>query len=103
MIYSFNQNNSGGYYTEPAKNIIVQDARDEKHATEIALKAGMYFDGVAYGTDCDCCGDRWYPMANEYDHINEAIADASYDLCTGDRIPQYIIVDDLDIDDTVLE
>ena len=103
MIYSFNQNNSGGYYTEPAKHVIVKDARDEKHAAEIALDAGVYFDGVADGLDCDCCGDRWYPMAHKYDHINEAIADASYSLCTGDRIPQWVIVDDLDIDDTVLE
>ena len=99
MIYSFNQNNSGGYYTKPAKHIIVKDARDEKHATEIALKVGMYFDGVAAGLDCDCCGDRWYNLAHEYDHINEAIADASYDLCTGDGVPQYVIVDaDLNID-----
>ena len=20
------------------------------------------FDGVAKGFDCDCCGDRWYPV-----------------------------------------
>jgi hypothetical protein len=103
MIYSFDQNNSGGSYSLPAKHIIVKDARDESHAIEIALKAGMYLDGVADGLDCDCCGDRWYGVASEYDRINEAIADASYSLCTGDRIPQWIIVDDLDIDDTVLE
>jgi len=23
--------------------------------------AGVYFDGVEKGLDCDCCGDRWYP------------------------------------------
>ena len=99
MIYSFDQNNSGGMYARPAKNIIVKDARDESHAIEIALKVGMYFDGVADGSDCECCGDRWYPYAHKFDHINEAIADASYSLCTGDGVPQYVIVDaDLNID-----
>jgi len=103
MIYRFDQNNSGGYYSRPAKNIIVKDARDEKHAVEIALKAGMYFDGVADGTDCSCCGDRWYPYAQEYDHIDKAVAAAAMGYDDGGGIPQHIIVDDLDVDDTVLE
>ena len=93
MIYTFNQNNSGGSYARPAKHIIVKDARDKHHATEIALKAGMYFDGVADGLDCDCCGDRWYNLAHESATIAEAIADASYSLCTGDGVPQYVIED----------
>ena len=104
MIYNFDQNNSGGYYAKPAQNIIVKDARDEKHAIEIALAAGMYFDGVADGTDCDCCGDRWVPMAQEYDSAEEAVADANRSFIDEHNgIPKYVIVDDLDIDDTVLE
>jgi len=104
MIYNFDQNNSGGYYVKPAQNIIVKDARDEKHAIEIALAAGMYFDGVADGTDCDCCGDRWVPMAQEYDSVELAVADANRSFIDDHwDIPKYVIVDDLDIDDTMLE
>ena len=124
MIYNFDQNNSGGYYAKPAQNIIVKDARDEKHAIDIALKAGMYFDGVADGTDCDCCGDRWVPMAQEYDSLKEAVADANRSFIDEHNgVPKYVIVDggsgdsiknwrirgsnyyldDLDISDTVLE
>jgi len=103
MIYSFRQNNSGGYYTQPAKYIIVKDARDSEHATEIALASGMYLNGVAAGSDCSCCGDRWYGMDYEFETVEDAIADAlEFDF--GDRdVPDYIIVDDLDVEDTVLE
>ena len=94
MIYSFDQNNSGGYYTKPAQNIIVKDARDEKHAIEIAIGAGMYFNGVADGVDCSCCGDRWYGMAKEYGDINKAIADADDSFHDEhNSIPKYVIVE----------
>ena len=103
MIYSFRQNNSGGYYCQPAKYIIVKDARDSEHATEIALAAGMYLGGVAAGTDCSCCGDRWYGLDYEFDTVEDAIADA-YEFDSGqDEVPHYIVVDDLDVTDTVLE
>ena len=104
MIYSFDQNNSGGYYAKPAQHIIVKDARDEKHAIEIALKAGMYFKGVAGGVDCRCCGDRWNGISGEYGDLELAVADANGSFIDEHNgIPKYIIVDDLDIDDTVLE
>ncbi len=104
MIYSFHQNNSGGYFTLPAKNIIVKDAKDSEHATEIALKSGMYLGGVAAGTDCSCCGDRWYGIDHEFDTLAEAITAAENGYTGGEaHIPQYIVVDDLDVEDTVLE
>ena len=31
-------------------------------ANDIAQGNGIYFNGVADGIDCDCCGDRWYPV-----------------------------------------
>ncbi len=102
-VYSFHQNNSGGYYCQPAKHIIVKDARDSEHAFEIAIAAGMYLGGVAAGSDCSCCGDRWYGMENEHDTIEEAIAYAKDGYSDNDGIPQYIIVDDLDVEDTMLE
>ena len=124
MIYNFDQNNSGGYYVKPAQNIIVKDARDEKHAIEIALKAGMYFNGVADGVDCDCCGDRWNGISGEYGDLDKAVANANDSFIDEHNgVPKYVIVDggsgdsiknwrvrgsnyyldDLDISDTVLE
>ena len=104
MIYTYRQNNSGGYYTQPAKNIIVKDARDSEHACEIAMAAGMYLQGVAAGSDCSYCGDRWYPMAEEFDTADDAIAYANkLDFGLDANIPNYIIVDDLDVADTILE
>ena len=108
MIYSFRQNNSGGYYTAPAKHIIVKNAKDSEHATEIAMSAGMYFHGVATGMDCSCCGDRWYNIADEYDSLEDALLDITRDdilrdSMESDKVPHYIVVDELDVTDTVLE
>ena len=108
MIYSFRQTNSGGYYCQPAKHIIVKNARDEEHATEIAMAAGMYFHGVAAGSDCSCCGDRWYNIADEYDSLEDALLDLTRDdilrdSMRSDGVPHYIVVDELDVTDTVLE
>ena len=103
MIYSFRQNNSCGFYHPPAKHIIVKKARDSEHATEIALASGMYLDGVAAGADCSWCGDRWYGMSDEHETLEDAVAYIS-EFDFGDKsVPQYIVVDDLDIEDTVLE
>ncbi len=103
MIYSFRQNNSGGYYNLPAKHIIVKDAKDSEHATEIALASGMYLGGVAAGTDCSCCGDRWYGIDSEFNTVEDAIEDANESDFGSKEVPQYIIVDELDVLDTVLE
>ena len=108
MIYSYRQNNSGGYYTKPAKHIIVKNARDSEHATEIAMSAGMYFNGVAAGTDCACCSDRWSNYDSEYDTMEDALLDITQediirDSMQSDGVPHYIVIDDLDVLDTVLE
>jgi len=107
MIYSFRQNNSGGYYCQPAKFIIVKDARDSEHASEIAMSAGMYLHGVATGSDCSCCGDRWYNHPDEYDTMEDALLfitnhERLHDS-GADNVPHYVVVDELDVLDTVLE
>ena len=108
MIYSFRQNNSGGFYRQPAKFIIVKNARDREHATEIAMSAGMYLQGIAAGMDCYCCGDRWNGVDNEWDTMENALLaindkDVMQDSMRSDGVPHYIVVDDLDVADTVLE
>ena len=110
MIYSFRQNNSGGYYCQPAKHIIVKDARDSEHALEIAMAAGLYLNGVAAGSDCSCCGDRWYGVDDEHDTLDEALdyigainTHSSQVQRDSDGVRLYVVVDDLDVADTMLE
>ena len=60
-LFQFRQNNSGGQYMGP--KLVVVKADDADQANQIAQDQGpVYFDGVADGIDCDCCGDRWYPV-----------------------------------------
>ena len=97
-VYSYSQNNSGGFYCKPAKHIIVVDAKSEEHALEIAKKAGLYLGGVALGSDCDCCGDRWYGTSSEFDNVAEAKAQAEAFDFGSEEVPSYLVTDDLDWD-----
>ena len=73
-FYTFNQNNSGGFFktsdTEGIGEYVIIEAIDSNHANDIAESIGIYFDGCRDGSDCSCCGDRWYPTSN-YDESNE--------------------------------
>lgn len=64
-FYHFSQNNSGGMFDiEPSRGIGVDvwiEAVDADHANSRAEQIGLYFNGVEDGSDCECCGDRWYP------------------------------------------
>jgi len=70
--YTYTQNNSGGYFDE-----VEWSGHDDRGGVDgfnvwvLALTAveanalaeayaGVYFDGVQRGLDCNCCGDRWY-------------------------------------------
>lgn len=57
--YEYSQNNSGGGFIEPAVKVYIA-AESAKEADKVAIKNGIYFDGVDNEIDCDCCGDRWY-------------------------------------------
>ena len=61
MFYHFDQNNSGGEFHGPARNVFIE-ALDSGHANQIAESIGIYFDGVDMGYDCPCCGNRWNPV-----------------------------------------
>lgn len=58
MFYAFRQNNSGGNFHGPV--IICVECDSTEEANEIAQNHEVYFDGCETGSDCDCCGDRWY-------------------------------------------
>lgn len=59
MFYPYFQNNSGGCFDGPLSVVVEADSAGE--ADSKAVKSGLvYFDGVALGIDCECCGSRWY-------------------------------------------
>lgn len=62
MFYEYSQNNSGGSFDVDDKlcHRLVIEADDEEKASSIAEGLGCYWNGVAEGLDCECCGDRWY-------------------------------------------
>ena len=62
MYYDYRQNNSGGNFDiddRVAVNVIIE-ADSAEEADAIAETKGLYFDGCDNGSDCHCCGDRWY-------------------------------------------
>lgn len=67
MFYSFDQNNSGGYFDVDDKvcHRIYIEADSEEEAIEKAEYLGCYWDGVESGIDCPCCGDRWSKYPDE--------------------------------------
>lgn len=71
-FYIFDQNNSGGRFGLPAMYVFVE-ADSAKAANDIAREKGLYFNGVSYGRDCECCGDRWY-ACDESDACDDVIS-----------------------------
>jgi len=61
--FKFRQNNSFGHYS--GTPLVFIKADNAKAANTIAQDNGIYFNGVADGIDCDCCGDRWYPVSDD--------------------------------------
>lgn len=59
--YVFNQNNSGGRFhvTDTVCHRLFIEAPNYDKAIEKAEELGCYWNGVAKGRDCSCCGDRW--------------------------------------------
>lgn len=61
--YDFLQNNSGGDFLrdENLGDHVLIAAKNPDDANDRLVSLGGYFDGVENGSDCSCCGDRWYP------------------------------------------
>lgn len=72
MFYRYTQINVGGHYVGP--QVVIVEAAGLPEAEVIATGAGVYFDGVAAGNDCVCCGDRWTRYADEFVTREEALA-----------------------------
>ena len=71
-FYYFHQNNTGGEFDKIGHgkyhNLAIE-ASSPDEANTIALTWGVYFDGCKNDIDCDCCGDRWSRVYDEYDTI----------------------------------
>ena len=61
--FKFRQNNSFGHFV--GTPLVFVQADNAADANSIAQQNGIYFNGVADGVDCDCCGDRWYPVHDD--------------------------------------
>jgi hypothetical protein len=61
-FYEYSQNNTGGSFTTDDKlcHRLFIEANSSTEADEIAEGFGCYWNGVDEGSDCPCCGDRWY-------------------------------------------
>ena len=70
MFYLYNQNNSGGSFTQNGDlaHRVVIEAPSIGMANDKAEEIGIYFDGVESGYDCACCGDRWHSPDELSDH-----------------------------------
>lgn len=55
MFYQFDQNNSGGSFSDPAIHVFVE-ADSAEEANSQAQLHGLSFD---MSDSCECCGPRW--------------------------------------------
>lgn len=81
-FYRFYQNNSGGIWDlDSERGIAVNvyiEAETADQANRKAEQIGIYFYGCDSGTDCHCCGDRWYETSSYDAYDREDIV--YYDL-----------------------
>lgn len=95
-FFIFDQNNSGGRFVIDSDagigHIVFIEAQNAKEANIRAVSAGIHFDGVDDGTDCECCGDRWRRVydsecgcKNNLEEIMEWLNDR-YGSYPGDRV-----------------
>ena len=71
--FTFTQNNSGGKFRvdDNVDAYVIIQAHSPVEANELAQRIGIYFNGVADGYDCKCCGDRWSEAWGEGDDVPE--------------------------------
>lgn len=75
MFYTFQQNNSGGYYEvdDFVAEVVIIEADSVEEANDIAGGKGIF--SYAY---CSCCGDRFTPQYKGYASIKDALDPASW-------------------------
>lgn len=67
--FTYGQNNTGGNFVyDNVKGIatyVMIEAESADKANQKAEELGLYWNGVDTSSDCDCCGDRWYPASSD--------------------------------------
>jgi hypothetical protein len=91
VFYRYTQGNVGGFYV--GAQVVIVEAASLEEAEALARAAGVYFDGVAAGQDCECCGDRWSPYPDEFSTRDEAIASIAAWREPEDGSPVHQVVD----------
>lgn len=83
MFYHFRQSNPGGSFVYDAERglstSVYIEADSYEEANERAKALGIYFYGVEQGLDCECCGDRWYPVRSHDEIETPPKKDAPFD------------------------
>ena len=71
-FYELSQNNTGGSFDTDDKlcHRLFIEADSEEEAMDKAEDLGCYWNGVEEGSDCPCCGDRWYRSGDSVDLEN---------------------------------
>lgn len=91
--YVFHQNNTGGIFENPAKNVIVK-AESIEEANKIAESNGVYFD-ENYDIDCECCGTRWNSATDYYAFTTkEEALKSAYDSDFDKNIPNILLIEE---------
>lgn len=67
-FFTYRQNNSGSEWVinDALSHIVIIEATSAAQADELAIRKGIYFDGVSRSRDCKCCGDRWNQASDAY-------------------------------------
>lgn len=94
QFFTFNQNNSGGWFAyDHAAGIghyVIIEAIDKEHALARARQIGLYFEGRS-GDCVSCCGHRWSePWSDEgtpdprvWDETPDEYVGSAYSYRTG--------------------
>ncbi len=64
-FYVCRQMNSGGGYTQPGLNIVVE-ADTVEEAQDLMIE-----EGISNASSCECCGDRWDILGWYHDYEKE--------------------------------
>jgi hypothetical protein len=90
MFYTFHQNNSGGSFVinNNVAPYVIVEADSAVEANQIAEELEIYFNGCSDGIDCECCGDRWWPVDEDDGTVEPKVYDSDPDKVRRVCVPE---------------
>ena len=82
-LYMWRQNNSGGFFTLPALNILVEADSLCKARNTARDTWGIWFNDP---DDCTCCGYRWADYGEDEVPVEESLKEVIAQLESGGRL-----------------